>query len=212
MFENFKKVKAIKKAINHTELSIVERSSIINEVTGKCFIDNEYHPEYVKPMFTLSVLRMFTNISPTMQNNEDGTESKYVDIEKTYAYCVENHVMDYVVNKCKYGYIDDLFAEVCESIEFKKNITISTASSVSDSIILSVTNMIDSIRKMVETFDPSQYKDIIELAKNANKFNVTKNDFINGIVNNLPKKDVNKAETSTDKVDNITPISPTTEV
>lgn len=206
MFEKFKKRIAIKKAINHTELSIVERSSIVNEVTEKCFIDNDYHPEYVKPMFTLSVLRMFTIISSIMMKNEDGTDNEYVDVEKTYAYCIENHIMDYVVNKCKYMYIDDLFSEVCESIEFKKAMTISTASSVSDSIILSVTSVIDSVRKVVENFDPSQYKDVIELAKNANKFNVTKNDFINGIVNNLPKKEANKAEKVTDKVDNVTPI------
>ena len=149
MFKKFKKVRAIKKAINHTELSIVERSSIVNEVTEKCFINNEYHAEYVKPMFTLSVLRMFTTISPIMIKNEDGTDNEYVDVEKTYAYCVENHIMDYVVDKCKYMYIDDLFSEVCESIEFKKSVVIASTTSLSDQIITSVVDVINEVKTMV---------------------------------------------------------------
>ena len=214
MFENFKKVKAIKKAINHTKLSIVERSSLLNEVLTRCFINDEYHPEYLKPVFTLAVLRSFTTISPTMLKNEDDTVSEYVDVEATYKYCRDNHIMDYIIGKVDYMYIDSIFEECVEAIEFKKAqiiAEISNKSSVSDSIILSVTNVIDSVRKMVENFDPSQYKDVIELVNNANKFNVTKNDFINGIVKNLPKKEGDKVEVKSDKVDDITFVPSPTE-
>jgi len=186
MFEKIKKVRAIKKAINHTELTIVERSSIVNEVTEKCFIDNNYHPEYVKPMFTLSVLRMFTTISPIMMKNEDGTDNEYVDVEKTYAYCVENHVMDYVVNKCKYGYIDDLFSEVIQSIEFKKAIIISTVSSVSDKVVNGIVEVLDSIHSAVENMDMGKSKEILDF---VSKMSGTKqSDFVDSIVKNLPKK------------------------
>ena len=207
MLNIFKRKKdSISNHVIKTELSIVQRSSIINEVTEKCFINNQYHSEYVTPMFVLSVFRMFTDISPIMLKNDDGSVSEYVDVEATYKYSIDNKVMDTIVDKCKYAYIDNLFLEVLDSIEYKKELLISTASSISDEIILSVTNIINSLKESINNFDPSQYKDIIELAKNANKFNVTKNDFINGIVKNLPKKEENKAETKSDKVDNITPI------
>jgi hypothetical protein len=183
MFENFKKRIAIKKAINHTELSIVERSSIVNEVTEKCFVDNNYHPEYVKPMFTLSVLRMFTTISPIMMKNEDGTDNEYVNVEKTYSYCVENHIMDYVVAKCKYMYLDDLFSEVCESIEFKKAQMIAMTSPLSA--------LLTSIKNAVDNMDMSKAKDIIEMASKMNKAGLNDSGkIIDAIVKNAQQKDV----------------------
>jgi len=211
MFENFKKRIAIKKAINHTELSIVERSSIVNEVTEKCFIDNNYHPEYIKPMFTLSVLRMFTTISPIMLKNEDGTDSEYVDIEKTYAYCVANHVMDYVVNKCKYGYIDDLFSEVCESIEYKKTMTISTASSVSDKVVTGIVDVLDSIHSAVENMDMGKSKEILDFVSKMNK--VPQKQWSDSIVKNLPKKNDKNVQNvlANEQKDNVIPITSPTE-
>lgn len=201
MFENFKKVRAIKKAINHTELSIIERSSIVNEVTTKCFVDNKYHSEYVKPMFTLSVLRMFTTISPIMMKNENGTDKEYVDVEKTYAYCVENHVMDYVIAKCKYMYIDDLYEECIEAIEFKKAQVLAQTTSLSDQVLNGFVEVLDSVKNAVNNFDMDKGQEVFDFIDKVNKSGATEKTIIDSIVKNATKKDNS----------NITHISPTTE-
>jgi len=198
--------------VTKTKLSIDERGSLINRVVNSCFVDTEFHVEMLEPIFQISVMQMFTDKSViTTKATVDDKEVETLDYNATYEMIQNDNIFNAIKNSLQAYCIEDLHSDVVESLEYKKSQVLASQTSISDPIILSVTNVIDSVRKMVETFDPSQYKDIIELAKNANKFNVTKNDFINGIVKNLPKKEDNKAETSTDKVDNITPISPTTE-
>jgi len=69
--------------------------------------------------------------------------------------------------------------------------------------IVKFNKVLDSVKTAVENFDPSQYKDIMKLAQTANTFGTTKEDFIDGIIKNLPKKDT---KTNTE---NVVPLSPT---
>ena len=201
--------------VSDKKLSIDQRGSLINRVVNSCFNGSDLHIEMLEPIFAITVMQMLTDREPiTTKTTIDDREVDIIDYNATYEMIEDEDIIGQIQNAMyhKYqGYLEDLHSDVVESLEYKKAQNIAQTSSVSDSIILSVTNVIDSVRKMLETFDPSQYKDVIELAKNANKFNVTKNDFINGIVKNLPKKEENKVETKSDKVDNVTPIPSPTE-
>lgn len=194
------------------KLSIDQKGTLINRVVNSCFNGSDLHIEMLEPIFAITVMQMLTDREPiTAKTTIDDKEVDIIDYNATYEMIEDEDIIGQIQNAMyhKYqGYLESLHSDVVESLEYKKSQVLASQTSVSDSIILSVTNVIDSVRKVVENFDPSQYKDVIELAKNANKFNVTKNDFINGIVNNLPKKEESKA---TDKVDNVTPIPSPTE-
>jgi len=197
--------------VSDKKLSIDQRGSLINRVVNSCFSGSDLHIEMLEPIFAITVMQMLTDREPiTTKTTIDDKEVDIIDYNATYEMIEDEDIIGQIQNAMyhKYqGYLEELHSDVVESLEYKKSQVLAQTTSVSDSIILSVTNVIDSVRKMVETFDPSQYKDIIELAKNANKFNVTKNDFINSIVKNLPKKEENKAEVKNSSVDNVTPIS-----
>ena len=192
------------------KLTIDQKGSLINRVVNSCFSGSDLHIEMFEPIFAITVMQMLTDKEPiTTKATIDNEEVDIIDYNATYEMIEDEDIMSEIKNviERKYlNYIEDLHSDVIESLEYKKSQVLASQTSVSDSIILSVTSVIDSVRKMVENFDPSQYKDIIELAKNANKFNVTKNDFINGIVNNLPKKEENKAEVKDNSADNVTPL------
>lgn len=188
-----------------TDLSIEEKSAFIDRVVNSVLIDSIYHVEYFEPLFDISILQLCTDI-PVFKDGEN------LDIEKTYLLCKALNIKNQVKDIMGVNYIEELYEDTLNSLNFKKQQIITQSTSLSDDIVLRINSVLDGINELLDSvktavvnFDPSQYKDIMKLAQTANTFGITKEDFIDGIIKNLPKKDV---KTNTE---NITPIPSPTE-
>ena len=212
MFNSKKESKEIEVVKVKTErLTIEEYRNFIDCVSNVVVFDNELHLENLEPVFSITTLNLFTEI-PLIKKVEDDTQ---IDFDANYKFCLDNNVLDQVKEILSEEYINRLYQDCIDTIEFKKAMTIHKASSVSDEIILSVTGLINTVKTAVAKFDPAQYTDVIKLAKDMAGKNITNNSLakaaIKNIVKEMPKKDVTNAEAKTDKVDNITPIPSPTE-
>ena len=79
-----------------TSLTIPEKGIFVDRVVAPCFDENgDFMPQYLDPLFMITVLQMTTNV-PVIEDavpvmNEDGTESEekvsIINIEKTYELC-----------------------------------------------------------------------------------------------------------------------------
>jgi hypothetical protein len=172
-----------------TDFSIDERGTFISRVVNSCFSGTDFHIEMLEPVFQITLMQMMTDKLPiTTKVKVDNNEVEIIDYNATYKMIQDEDIMSQIRNAFKSGvfsdrceFIDDLHSDVIESLEYKKAQMIAMTSPLS--------SLLESVKNAVDNFDPSKYSDIIKLAQNANKFNVTKDDFIDSIVKNLPKND-----------------------
>ena len=71
-----------------TFMTINETSTFIDRVVNGCFdSDDDFRPEYVEPIFHVTLLQMLTNVpifTKKMESLENNTKIDVVDVEKTY--------------------------------------------------------------------------------------------------------------------------------
>lgn len=69
-------------------MTIDETSTFIDRVVNGCFdSDDDYRPEYIEPIFHVTLLQMFTNVpvfTKKMESLENNAKIVVVDIEKSY--------------------------------------------------------------------------------------------------------------------------------
>ena len=174
-----------------TEFSIDERGTFIKRVVDSCFWGTEFHIELLEPVFQITLMQMMTDKAPiTTKTNIDGKEIEIIDYNATYKMIQDENIMSQIKdgfgcgifsNTC--SYIDDLYSDVIESLEYKKAQMISMSSPLSD--------LLTTIKNVVENMDMSKATDIIEMASKMN--NAGFNDsgkIIDMIVEKNKKKDV----------------------
>ena len=72
------------------ELSIEDKGNFIDRVVNACFdMDGDFIPQYLDPVFMITLLQMTTNV-PVFEREielDDGSKTTVIDIEKTYELC-----------------------------------------------------------------------------------------------------------------------------
>lgn len=222
--------------INDKKLTINEYRQFIDCVVGSVLIDGELHLENLEPVFLMTVLDMFTS-TPLINKEFDDTDidtipadqkkGKYqiIDFDATYNFCLDNNVLSQVKKVFGEDYIDRLYQDCIDTLEFKKDVVIHKASSVSDEIILSVTGLVNELKDSVAKFNPDNYKDVLPLIQKLNGMKLTQSKVVDTIVKNA-KKDAKNAQkvastqnnddnvqnvVANEQKDNITPITSTIE-
>jgi len=194
--------------VNENRLSINDYRQFIDCVTGSVLFDDELHLENLEPVFLMTILDMFTS-TPLINKEFDDTDidtipveqkkGKYqvIDFDASYKFCLDNGVLGQVKDVMGEDYINGLYQDCLDTLEFKKDMAINRASSVSDNVVIGIVGVLDAIHSAVENMDMGKSKEILDF---VSKMKATPQDqWSETIVKNLPKKDVSKA-------DNITPI------
>lgn len=100
-------------------MTLEEKTAFIDRVLGGVFIgeDEDFYPEYVEPIFQISILQMLTDI-PVFE--DEGGEN--VDIEKTYKLCKVLNLQREVDDVKFIGLVSELDDLLYEKINYKKDI------------------------------------------------------------------------------------------
>lgn len=168
--------------VTKTRLSIEEYRQFIDCVSGSVVIENSLHKENFEPVFLMTCLDMFTS-APLIKKETDKDGNELIDFDATYKFCLDNDVISQIKTKVSDEYIEQLYSDCVETIEFKKNVAIAMSSPLSD--------LLTTIKNVVENMDMSKATDIIEMASKMN--NAGFNDsgkVIDMITENNKKKDV----------------------
>jgi len=114
-----------------TTLTVEETGMFINRVVNACFnADGEFQPQYLDPVFMITLLQMTTNV-PVFEEtirltNDDGTESEdttnVVDIEKTYELCKAINLVKNVKDASYQTLVAGLKEMVQDKLEFVKQL------------------------------------------------------------------------------------------
>lgn len=159
-----------------TTLSIPEQGMFIDRVISSCFdTDGDFMPQYLDPIFAITLLQMTTDIPPLTSTislkdesgNETGEKATIIDIEKTYELCKAINLIANVKDKQYQNLIHSLKDMVNDKLLYFKQIAIRRAtnpandfllfldrlrdSGVIDSMNTEISNVSDKIKHLVET-------------------------------------------------------------
>lgn len=181
--------------VTKTKLSIDERGRLINRCVNSCFVGNEYHVEMLEPIFQISVMQMFTDKPViTTKATVDDEEVETLDYNATYEMIQDDNIMseiESVIERKCVGYFEELHSDVIESLEFKKSQVLAQTTSLSDKVVGGIIEVLESIKSAVDSFDMSKSQEILDFVSKMN--GTPQNQWSDSIVQNLPKKDENKA-------------------
>lgn len=119
-----------------TSLTIPEKGIFVDRVVTPCFDENgDFMPQYLDPLFMITLLQMTTNV-PVIEDtvpvkNEDGTESEekvsIINIEKTYELCKAINLVKNVNDVCYQALISELKQMVTDKLAYLKEMNIRKA-------------------------------------------------------------------------------------
>lgn len=111
------------------ELSIEDKGNFIDRVTNACFdTDGNFIPQYLEPVFEITLLQMLTPVPVFEQEIEldDGTKTSVVDIEKTYDLCNAIDLIYNIKDKTFQHLVIELKDMVDEKIDFMKQMKLNS--------------------------------------------------------------------------------------
>lgn len=133
-----------------TDLTIPEKGAFVDRVVNSCFdVDGDFLPQYLDPVFAISLLQMTTNVpvfekevTPTfMSGNEASTTVKALDIEKTYQLCKAINLVHNVDDDRYRALVADLKGMVTAKLEYMKQVNSKK-----------IGNMLHVLKPMLESF------------------------------------------------------------
>lgn len=149
-----------------TALTIPEKGAFVNRVVNACFDDNgDFMPEYLDPVFIITLLQMTTNI-PVFEsglNEVDDSDNKHVvDIEKTYELCKAVNLVKNVNDVNYQTLVSELKQMVNDKLAYMREVRIRKKS---NSLTI-MKNVIDKFKSEIEEY-PDSFTELIELFKNS---------------------------------------------
>ena len=115
-------------------MTVEEKGTFVDRVVNSCFDSNDnYHPEFIKSVFQITLLQMLTDIPPFSMKkekvDEDGSPTgekiDIVDIDKTAILCDCLNLDKAVENRDFQDLYEELRYLVQDKLEFKKQQIIS---------------------------------------------------------------------------------------
>lgn len=145
-------------------LPISDKNDLIQITLQKSEEDGIYNDIKVEMYFNLNIVYLYTNISFTEKQREDEA--------KLYDQLQSNGIIDAVIkhmDEAEYNSLIDSLDQTKEDILTYRN----TAGAVLQALIQDLPRNAAAAKKIVDSFDPSKYKQIVDLA-NATGMNNAK--------------------------------------
>lgn len=105
------------------ELSIEDKGNFIDRVVNACFdMDGDFIPQYLDPVFMITLLQMTTNI-PVFEREielDDGSKTTVIDIEKTYELCKAINLIHNVKDNAFQALVAELRGMTVEKLDYMK--------------------------------------------------------------------------------------------
>lgn len=105
------------------ELSIEDKGNFIDRVVNACFdTDGNFIPQYLDPVFMITLLQMTTNV-PVFEREielDDGSKTTVVDIEKTYELCKAINLIHNVKDNAFQALVAELRGMTVEKLDYMK--------------------------------------------------------------------------------------------
>ena len=105
------------------ELSIEDKGNFIDRVVNACFdTDGDFIPQYLDPVFMITLLQMTTNV-PVFEREielDDGNKTTVVDIEKTYELCKAINLIHNVKDNAFQTLVAELRGMTVEKLDYMK--------------------------------------------------------------------------------------------
>lgn len=115
-------------------LTIAEKGLFVDRVVNGCFnSDGEYLPQYLDPVFMITLLQMTTKV-PVFEKDvegDDGETFSAVDIGRTYELCKAINLPVSGKDETYQALISELRGMVIDKLEYMKQIRIRKSTSVS---------------------------------------------------------------------------------
>lgn len=105
------------------ELSIEDKGNFIDRVVNACFdTDGDFVPQYLDPVFMITLLQMTTNV-PVFEREielDDGSKTTVIDIEKTYELCKAINLIHNVKDNAFQTLVAELRGMTVEKLDYMK--------------------------------------------------------------------------------------------
>lgn len=164
------------------ELTIPEKGIFVDRVVNACFdVDGDFMPQYLDPVFAISLLQMTTNIPvfettimPTMTNGEKVDHSeKIIDVEKTYELCKAINLVANVKDVSYQQLVKGLREMVNDKLEYRKQMQFSQERQIltkaREEIENGVAMLIATSKQLMDTLSQvGTAADMTEALKNMN--------------------------------------------
>lgn len=120
-----------------TGLTITEKGIFVDRVVIPCFdADGDFMPQYLDPLFMITLLQMTTNVPPIedtipiVDENgvETGEKTTIINIEKTYELCKAINLVKNATDVKYRALIDELRQMVADKLAYVKDINARKAS------------------------------------------------------------------------------------
>lgn len=136
-----------------TTLSIPEQGMFIDRVISSCFdADGDFMPQYLDPIFAITLLQMTTDIPPLTSTislkdesgNETGEKATIIDIEKTYELCKAINLIENIKDKHYQNLVHSLKDMVNDKLLYFKQIAIRRATNPANDFLVFLDRLRDS--------------------------------------------------------------------
>lgn len=121
-----------------TSLTIPEKGVFVDRVVTPCFDENgDFMPQYLDPLFMITLLQMTTNV-PAVEDMipivdefgvETGDKTAIVNIEKTYELCKAINLVKNVTDIAYQSLINELRQMVTDKLAYMKDVNARKAAS-----------------------------------------------------------------------------------
>ena len=105
------------------ELSIEDKGNFIDRVVNACFdTDGDFIPQYLDPVFMITLLQMTTNV-PVFEREielDDGSKTTVIDIEKTYELSKAINLIHNVKDNAFQALVAELRGMTVEKLDYMK--------------------------------------------------------------------------------------------
>lgn len=147
-----------------TSLEVSEKGMFVDRVVNSCFdSDGDFMPQYLEPVFAITLLQMTTNVPAFVDTvtltNEDGTvaeeKGSIINIEKTFDLCKAINLAKNVMNSNYQTLVSELKQMVADKLEYVKEINARKASNSLQMLL----PLLDSVQKIVDDGTASEFLD-----------------------------------------------------
>lgn len=134
-------------------LTIPEKGMFVDRVVTSCFdADGVFMPQYLDPIFMITLLQMTTDIPPFVDaipvidenGNDTGEKTAIIDIEKTYELCRAVNLCKSVEDVAYQSLVSELSKMVEDKLDYMKQINIRRVTGVAEMI----NSMIPQIKEL----------------------------------------------------------------
>lgn len=162
-----------------TFMTINETSTFIDRVVNGCFDsdDDDFRPEYIEPIFHVTLLQMLTNVpifTKKMESLENNTKIDVVDVEKTYRLALNLKLWEKECNSFRTLY-STLWDLVNEKLKFQKQRvlagekkTLEKAREEIETGIALINGVSELMQENINMVNKNEINDMIEFSKKLN--------------------------------------------